>query len=210
MIDSMERLSISTRRESISDGRLNQSVQEHTNQTCQLLNRNTGLTSANITVATAASLTKKHGSALNKITSCKEDSLALSDSLGEHKSLREPKELEQGKVKHYGGGSGANKHTVLHRRAKFNKVRTPSCSSSEASDDDTKSRNKKKMEKLIDDAPIRFQMHRRDSHDDSSDSQDPNKPSAGTQGHTAANILSKCDTKNSKNQQKQVSHLSCR
>lgn len=157
-------------------------------------NRNT----ATIPAAGSVALTKKHTSPINKHPILKEEPLTVT---GEHKSLREPKELDVGKLKNY-SSSGTNKHTVLHRRAKFNKVRTPSCSSSEASDDDNaKTRNKKKMEKLIDDAPIRFQMHRRDSHDDSSDSQDPNIPSAGTQG---SNLLSKCDTKNSKNQQNQV------
>ncbi|XP_026280267.1 SNF-related serine/threonine-protein kinase isoform X1 [Frankliniella occidentalis] len=52
------------------------------------------------------------------------------------------------------------------RRSKFHKTRTASCSSSDASDDDSESR-KKRAHKLKNFPP------RRDSHDDSSDSQDP-------------------------------------
>lgn len=54
------------------------------------------------------------------------------------------------------------------RRNRLIQIRTPSCSSSEASDDDTKARKKKTGS--INDAPCRF--HYRDSHDDSSDSQE--------------------------------------
>lgn len=55
------------------------------------------------------------------------------------------------------------------RRNKLIQIRTPSCSSSEASDDDTKAR-KKKSGNMNDVVPSRF--HYRDSHDDSSDSQE--------------------------------------
>lgn len=54
------------------------------------------------------------------------------------------------------------------RRNKLIQIRTPSCSSSEASDDDTKARKKKTGN--MSDAPSRFQY--RESHDDSSDSQE--------------------------------------
>ncbi|XP_055917914.1 SNF-related serine/threonine-protein kinase [Eupeodes corollae] len=65
-----------------------------------------------------------------------------------------------------------NKNPVLmHRRTKLNKMRTPSCSSSEASDDEAKSK-KKKIHKIGGDTPNRFRVNRRDSYDDSSDSQD--------------------------------------
>lgn len=55
------------------------------------------------------------------------------------------------------------------RRNKLIQIRTPSCSSSEASDDDTNKARKKKSGN-INDCPTRY--HYRDSHDDSSDSQE--------------------------------------
>lgn len=58
-----------------------------------------------------------------------------------------------------------------HRRTKFNKTRTASCSSSDASDDDSENR-KKRAHKIVDSASKRFGQ-RRDSYDDSSDSQEP-------------------------------------
>ncbi|XP_069701647.1 SNF-related serine/threonine-protein kinase isoform X2 [Periplaneta americana] len=64
------------------------------------------------------------------------------------------------------------------RRSKFHKTRTASCSSSDASDDDSESR-KKRAHKLGGDGKSLSQ--RRDSHDDSSDSQDPGG-SGGTGG----------------------------
>ncbi|KAH8285641.1 hypothetical protein KR054_011898 [Drosophila jambulina] len=98
------------------------------------------------------------------------------------------KELEIGKLKPLPSSS---KNPVLtHRRTKLNKIRTPSCSSSEASDDDTKTRNKKKINKFVGDTPVRFRMHRRDSHDDSSDSQDQLYPPPGS-ASGAANFISK-------------------
>lgn len=57
------------------------------------------------------------------------------------------------------------------RRTKFNKTRTASCSSSDASDDDSENR-KKRAHKIVDSASKRFGQ-RRDSYDDSSDSQEP-------------------------------------
>ncbi|XP_039484499.1 SNF-related serine/threonine-protein kinase [Drosophila santomea] len=98
------------------------------------------------------------------------------------------KELEIGKLKPLPSSS---KNPVLtHRRTKLNKIRTPSCSSSEASDDDTKTRNKKKINKFVGDTPVRFRMHRRDSHDDSSDSQDQLYPPPGSAGN-AGSFISK-------------------
>ncbi|XP_033252792.1 SNF-related serine/threonine-protein kinase-like [Drosophila miranda] len=102
-------------------------------------------------------------------------------------TLRGLKELEVGKLKPLPSSS---KNPVLsHRRTKLNKG-TPSCSSSEASDDDTKTRNKKKINKFVGDTPTRFRMHRRDSHDDSSDSQDQLYPPPGS-ASSATNFISK-------------------
>lgn len=116
------------------------------------------------------------------------------------------KELEIGKLKPLPSSS---KNPVLtHRRTKLNKIRTPSCSSSEASDDDTKTRNKKKINKFVGDTPVRFRMHRRDSHDDSSDSQDQLYPPPGS-ASSAANFISKGGSvsgkKEGQSQYKQVS-----
>uniref|UniRef100_A0A182NZC6 non-specific serine/threonine protein kinase n=1 Tax=Anopheles epiroticus TaxID=199890 RepID=A0A182NZC6_9DIPT len=66
-------------------------------------------------------------------------------------------------------GTGTTGNNV-HRRTKFNKSRTASCSSSDASDDDSENR-KKRAHKIVD-ATIKPLSQRRDSHDDSSDSQD--------------------------------------
>ncbi|XP_050068264.1 probable serine/threonine-protein kinase MARK-A [Anopheles maculipalpis] len=73
-------------------------------------------------------------------------------------------------------GSGNNPH----RRTKFNKSRTASCSSSDASDDDSENR-KKRAHKIVD-ATIKPLSQRRDSHDDSSDSQDQGSNVAGGGG----------------------------
>lgn len=59
--------------------------------------------------------------------------------------------------------------TTPQRKTKFHKTRTPSCSSSDASDDDSESR-KKRAHKIAD-VSKPLQSQRRDSHDDSSDSQ---------------------------------------
>lgn len=56
------------------------------------------------------------------------------------------------------------------RRSKFHKNRTASCSSSDASDDDSESRKKRAHKLNNSDKPTKG---RRDSHDDSSDSQEP-------------------------------------
>ncbi|XP_066991528.2 SNF-related serine/threonine-protein kinase [Anabrus simplex] len=67
------------------------------------------------------------------------------------------------------------------RRAKFHKARTASCSSSDASDDDSESR-KKRAHKLGTAAGEKPLPQRRDSHDDSSDSQDPGSSTGGGAG----------------------------
>ncbi|XP_005177102.1 SNF-related serine/threonine-protein kinase isoform X2 [Musca domestica] len=116
-------------------------------------------------------------------------------------TLRGLKELEIGKLKHLPGNTHKNPVLTHRRHSKLNKIRTPSCSSSEASDDDTKSRNKKKIHKLGGDTPTRFRMHRRDSHDDSSDSQDQGFPTTGGThgGHdliTTTNVNNKRESQN--------------
>lgn len=63
-----------------------------------------------------------------------------------------------------------NRTTYEQRRSKFHKNRTASCSSSDASDDDSENR-KKRAHKLG--ATTKPLPPRRDSHDDSSDSQEP-------------------------------------
>ncbi|XP_030373831.1 SNF-related serine/threonine-protein kinase [Scaptodrosophila lebanonensis] len=160
------------RRESISDGRLNRSVQERTNSPAPAAEVPSN-TRTKIVVSVDATLAQK----LKQIDrSAKED----------EDTIHGLKELEIGKLKPLPSGS---KNPVLtHRRTKLNKIRTPSCSSSEASDDDTKTRNKKKMNKFVGDTPTRFRMHRRDSHDDSSDSQDQLYPQQGSHGNAAAFI----------------------
>ncbi|KAK7792383.1 hypothetical protein R5R35_007735 [Gryllus longicercus] len=65
------------------------------------------------------------------------------------------------------------------RRTKFHKARTASCSSSDASDDDSESR-KKRAHKLS--GTGKSLSQRRDSHDDSSDSQDPGGSGGGAGG----------------------------
>lgn len=68
----------------------------------------------------------------------------------------------------------------VQRRSKFNKTRTASCSSSDASDDDSENR-KKRAHKIVDSAGKRFGQ-RRDSYDDSSDSQEPSNLASGGGG----------------------------
>ncbi|KAF5303916.1 hypothetical protein FQA39_LY01701 [Lamprigera yunnana] len=63
------------------------------------------------------------------------------------------------------------------RRSKFHKNRTASCSSSDASDDDSESRKKRAHKLSNADQPMI--KGRRDSHDDSSDSQEPGTGSCG-------------------------------
>lgn len=182
-----------TRRESISDGRLNRSVQEKCSNVVSVVasgkksNIDTVCdmeTQTKMVVSVDAALARKlkqieKDTANEEIKETQQPVEALDKSLEMQDTLRGLKELEIGKLKHLPG-----KNPVLtHRRhTKLNKIRTPSCSSSEASDDDTKSRSKKKMHKLVGDTPTRFRMHRRDSHDDSSDSQDQGFPAAGQHG----------------------------
>ncbi|XP_061392038.1 SNF-related serine/threonine-protein kinase [Musca vetustissima] len=201
-----------TRRESISDGRLNRSVQEKcSNIVSSTASNKTGGgnggggcggdaddndavmdTPTKMVVSVDAALAHKLKQIDKDTTMTVVDNaatIAPHDNSAENNAekssemedtLRGLKELEIGKLKHLPG-----KNPVLtHRRhSKLNKIRTPSCSSSEASDDDTKSRsNKKKIHKLGGDTPTRFRMHRRDSHDDSSDSQDQGFPTAGGGG----------------------------
>ncbi|XP_054014972.1 SNF-related serine/threonine-protein kinase [Hylaeus anthracinus] len=66
------------------------------------------------------------------------------------------------------------------RRSKFHKTRTTSCSSSDASDDDSESR--KKRAHKIGASTGKPLPSRRDSHDDSSDSQDPGGSGGGGGG----------------------------
>lgn len=70
--------------------------------------------------------------------------------------------------------------STAQRRSKFHKTRTASCSSSDASDDDSENR-KKRAHKIVDSTGKPFHQ-RRDSHDDSSDSQDPGNATAGGVG----------------------------
>jgi len=173
----------STRREATSDGVFSMSMHERSssepgNQTRGELGANSGMPShsrTKIVVSVDATLAQKLKQ-MEKGAKIDEDTLS---------GL---KELEIGKLKPLPSNS---KNPVLtHRRTKLNKIRTPSCSSSEASDDDTKTRNKKKINKFVGDTPVRFRMHRRDSHDDSSDSQDQLYPPPGS-ASGAANFISK-------------------
>lgn len=76
------------------------------------------------------------------------------------------------------------------RRSKFHKTRTASCSSSDASDDDSESRKKRAHKLNNTGKPL---PGRRDSHDDSSDSQDPGG-SGGTGGCSGVSgQMSRCN-----------------
>lgn len=214
-----------TRRESISDGRLNRSVQEKRSNvvpavaSCNKAGSvvNTGDndmdSQTKMVVSVDAALAHKLKQ-IDKETCMADKELqqqlqndSLDKSLEMQDTLQGLKELEIGKLKHLPG-----KNPVLtHRRhSKLNKIRTPSCSSSEASDDDTKSRSKKKMHKLVGDTPIRFRMHRRDSHDDSSDSQDQGFPTAGQHGGheliASSNVSNKKEGQNQQNKSESDSH----
>lgn len=91
------------------------------------------------------------------------------------------------------------------RRSKFHKNRTASCSSSDASDDDSESRKKRAHKLNNNGKPL---PGRRDSHDDSSDSQDQGGSggTGGGSGHVSgqvsrrtegpSNTGSKTDTRN--------------
>ncbi|XP_023295702.2 SNF-related serine/threonine-protein kinase isoform X1 [Lucilia cuprina] len=204
-----------TRRESISDGRLNRSVQEKCSNVVTAVgtgNKGGGDMDTDADMDTQTKMVVSVDAALaQKLKQIEKDTTnedreaqlpceALDKSLEMQDTLRGLKELEIGKLKHLPG-----KNPVLtHRRhTKLNKIRTPSCSSSEASDDDTKSRSKKKMHKLVGDTPTRFRMHRRDSHDDSSDSQDQGFPTAGHHGGhdliATSNVSNKKEGQNQQN-----------
>lgn len=222
-----------TRRESISDGRLNRLVQEKCSNIipCTAASNKCGVgggdaddhdsvvmdTPTKMVVSVDAALAQKLKQ-LDKDTSGGgggEDIMlhkpnatsnfthmmdAADKSSEMHDTLRGLKELEIGKLKHLPGNAHKNPVLTHRRHSKLNKIRTPSCSSSEASDDDTKSRNKKKIHKLGGDTPTRFRMHRRDSHDDSSDSQDQGFPATGTHGGheliTSSNVSNKKEGQN--------------
>lgn len=230
-----------TRRESISDGRLNRSVQEKcsnivsssstaSNKTSGGGGRGGGVADADDTdavmdtptkmvVSVDAALAQKlkqidKDTTDDDVVSCltvvrkppppsspdnSENNTEKSSEMED--TLRGLKELEIGKLKHLPGNTHKNPVLTHRRHSKLNKIRTPSCSSSEASDDDTKSRNKKKIHKLGGDTPTRFRMHRRDSHDDSSDSQDQGFPTTGGThgGHdliTTTNVNNKRESQN--------------
>lgn len=101
---------------------------------------------------------------------------------------------------HYVSNRTQSQGSGAHRRSKFHKTRTASCSSSDASDDDSENR-KKRAHKIVDSTkPLTPQ--RRDSHDDSSDSQDPgNAASSGTNtSATSCSIQPIVDPKHSPEQ----------
>lgn len=81
-----------------------------------------------------------------------------------------------------------NRTTYEQRRSKFHKNRTASCSSSDASDDDSESR-KKRAHKLSTGTTKPIQA-RRDSHDDSSDSQEPGTGGGSGAGGNGRNLNS--------------------
>lgn len=87
---------------------------------------------------------------------------------------------------------GSGNITIDQRRNKFHKARTASCSSSDASDDDSESR-KKRAHKL----PLEKNFQRRDSHDDSSDNQGG---SGGVSGNSGAGSGSRTNDVQNQNQ----------
>ncbi|SPP74668.1 SNF-related serine/threonine-protein kinase [Drosophila guanche] len=166
-----------SRLESTSEGQVNRAVQERTSNV---------LSTAPATVGVPRNSRTKIVVSVDATLAHKLKQMEKSAKIDED-TLRGLKELEIGKLKPLPSSS---KNPVLsHRRTKLNKG-TPSCSSSEASDDDTKTRNKKKINKFVGDTPTRFRMHRRDSHDDSSDSQDQLYPPPGS-ATGAENFISK-------------------
>ncbi|XP_063977225.1 serine/threonine-protein kinase MARK1 isoform X2 [Diachasmimorpha longicaudata] len=80
------------------------------------------------------------------------------------------------------------------KRNKFHKTRTTSCSSSDASDDDSESR-KKRAHKLGA-TPGKPLPSRRDSHDDSSDSQEPGGNCGGTRAFNNGDNVQETATTN--------------
>ncbi|XP_057329710.1 serine/threonine kinase SAD-1 [Microplitis mediator] len=109
------------------------------------------------------------GPAVSSIGEIQSEKLALKEILEDGDALESTADT--------GGGDNSSKSRVIRRtgyeqkRSKFHKTRTTSCSSSDASDDDSEGR-KKRAHKLgaTSGKPL---PSRRDSHDDSSDSQDP-------------------------------------
>ncbi|XP_037948441.1 SNF-related serine/threonine-protein kinase [Teleopsis dalmanni] len=177
------------RKESISDGRLNQSVHEISTQhativaplkSCPKIAAPEGLTAQKfnkINKHNIDSNTQHFATQKKSLTSADASQITV------HDALKGFQDLDISKIKPI---TANTKNPVLtQRRAKLNKIRTPSCSSSEASDDDTKARSKKKMHKFVGDTPTRLKMHRRDSHDDSSDSQDQTFSSSGSHNQSA-------------------------
>lgn len=96
-----------------------------------------------------------------------------------------------------------NRTSYEQRRSKFHKNRTASCSSSDASDDDSENR-KKRAHKLG--ATTKPLPPRRDSHDDSSDSQEPGtgagSGSNGSHLNSAAVVRSNGNTVQNNHQDK--------
>ena len=84
------------------------------------------------------------------------------------------------------------------RRSKFHKTRTTSCSSSDASDDDSEGR-KKRAHKLgaTTDKPL---PSRRDSYDDSSDSQDPSGSGGGACGFGNGDTVQETRSENTRSE----------
>lgn len=78
------------------------------------------------------------------------------------------------------------------RRSKFHKTRTASCSSSDASDDDSEGRKKRAHKLGTSGKPL---PPRRDSHDDSSDSQDPGGTGGGSGGTASSQSRALSDNK---------------
>lgn len=88
------------------------------------------------------------------------------------------------------------------RRSKFHKNRTASCSSSDASDDDSENRKKRAHKLNTSSKPL---PGRRDSHDDSSDSQEPGTGSGSTGNGTHIGTLTTVQTNSNKQESNQKS-----
>lgn len=84
--------------------------------------------------------------------------------------------------------------TYEQRRSKFHKNRTASCSSSDASDDDSESRKKRAHKLNNNGKPL---PGRRDSHDDSSDSQDQGG-TGGSGGQSSGQVTSQVSSLNTR------------
>lgn len=115
---------------------------------------------------------------LNANTNCLNEIFEEGTDVGSSDSTSttpRPAVRNQFNIRQQTAGNTAGSNNV-HRRTKFNKSRTASCSSSDASDDDSENR-KKRAHKIVD-STVKPQTQRRDSHDDSSDSQDPGNAAA--------------------------------